>query len=231
MFLFYLRLSSGIKGCGSTNKRIGQAWRQPVYRLSLKNSCSKNSCYSVCCLKHLSLKNSCRSIFVNVLKDKQKNRPGVTKGRRLGIVWTSVSIVWLKNICSKNSCYSVCCLKHLSLTNSCLSIFVNSCYESYHLLGRLLFETSAGPSVFVSICHESYHLLQKHLLQKQLLLPTMEPSAGHVIKYYKGVLDIMYVAVGIKKLMKTNKFEIIVRRSGSLVVSVPSGSNSTLATT
>src|SRR6218665_635429 len=176
MFLFYLRLSSGIKGCGSTNKRIGQAWRQPVYRLSLKNSCSKNSCYSVCCLKHLSLKNSCRSIFVNVLKHKQKNRPGVTKGRRLAIVWTSVSIVWLKNICSKNSCYSVCCLKHLSLTNSCLSIFVNSCYESYHLL-------------------------QKHLLQKQLLLPTMEPSAGHVIKYYKGVLYIMYVAAGIKKLL------------------------------
>src|SRR6218665_685192 len=120
MFLFYLRLSSGIKGCGSTNKRIGQAWRQPVYRLSLKNSCSKNSCYSVCCLKHLSLKNSCRSIFVNVLKHKQKNRPGVTKGRRLAIVWTSVSIVWLKNICSKNSCYSVCCLKHLSLTSFCL---------------------------------------------------------------------------------------------------------------
>src|SRR6218665_97957 len=53
----------------------------------------------------------------------------------------------------------------------------------------------------------------------------MEASAGHVIKYYKGVLVIIGIAVGIKKC------EIIVRRSGSLVVSVPSGSNSTLATT
>jgi len=52
-----------------------------------------------------------------------------------------------------------------------------------------------------------------------------------VIKYYKGVLDIMYVAVGIEKLLKTNKFKIIVRQSGSLVVSVPSESNSTLDTT
>ena len=59
----------------------------------------------------------------------------------------------------------------------------------------------------------------------------MEPSAGHVIKYYKGVLVIMYIAADIKKLLKTNKFEIIVRRGGSLVVSVSSGSNSTLATT
>src|SRR6218665_2934131 len=53
-------------------------------------------------------------------------------------------------------------------------------------------------------------LLQKHLLQKQLLLLTMELSAGHVIKYYKRVLAIRYVAVGIKKLLKTDKFEIIV---------------------
>src|SRR6218665_2737561 len=41
-------------------------------------------------------------------------------------------------------CVAVCCLKHLLL--------------------RLLFETSAAPSVFVNICYESYHLLQKHLL-------------------------------------------------------------------
>jgi len=41
---------------------------------------------------------------------------------------------------------------------------------------------------------------------------------------------IMYIAVGIKKLLKTNKYEII-RRGGSLAVSVPSGSNSTPATT
>ena len=80
-------------------------------------------------------------------KRKQKNQPGVTKGRLLAIVWTSVSIVWLKNICwavcfrkhlsyrlslknicSKNSCYSICCLKNLSLKNSCRSIFVNICY-------------------------------------------------------------------------------------------------------
>src|SRR6218665_47545 len=59
----------------------------------------------------------------------------------------------------------------------------------------------------------------------------MEPAAGHVIKYYKDVLVIIGIAVGIKKLLKTIKFEIIVRRSGSLVVSVPSGSNSTVATT
>ena len=58
----------------------------------------------------------------------------------------------------------------------------------------------------------------------------MEPTAGHVIKYYKGVLVIRYVAVGIKKLLKANKYEIIVRRSGSLVGSMPSGSNSNPAT-
>ena len=51
----------------------------------------------------------------------------------------------------------------------------------------------------------------------------MEPSAGHMIKYYKGVLVIMYVAVGIKKLLKTNKFEIVVRRGGSLIGSMPFG--------
>ena len=33
----------------------------------------------------------------------------------------------------------------------------------------------------------------------------------------------MYIAVGIKKLLKTCKFEIIVRRGGSLVGSVPCG--------
>jgi len=92
-------------------------------------------------------------------------------------------------------------------------------------------KTSAAPSVFINICYESYHLLQKHLLQKQLILLTIEPSAGHVIKYYKGVLDIVCIAVGINKLLKTSKFEIIVRRGGSLVGSVPSGSNSCLATT
>ena len=53
-----------------------------------------------------------------------------------------------------------------------------------------------------------------------MLLLKMGPSAGHVIKYYKGVLYIMYVAVGIKKLLKTSKFEIIVRQCGSLVGSV-----------
>ena len=41
----------------------------------------------------------------------------------------------------------------------------------------------------------------------------------------------MYIAVGIKKLLKTSKFEIIVRSGGSSVDSVPSGSNSYLATT
>ena len=34
----------------------------------------------------------------------------------------------------------------------------------------------------------------------------MELSAGHVIKYYKGVLGIIGIAVGIKKLLKTSKF-------------------------
>src|SRR6218665_1128934 len=121
-----------------------------------------------------------------------------------------------------------------SKTSAGPSVFRNTCYESYHLLVRMFSKTSAGPSVFinscpsvfVNICYESYHLLQK-----QLLLLTMEPSAGHVIKYYKRVLAIRYIAVGIKKLLKTNKFEIIVRRGGSLVASVPSGSNSTLDTT
>ena len=46
-----------------------------------------------------------------------------------------------------------------------------------------------------------------------------------------GRFELTTLAVCIKKLLKTNKFEITVRRSGSLVVSVPSGSNSTLATT
>src|SRR6218665_126844 len=90
---------------------------------------------------------------------------------------------------------------------------------------RLLFETAA-PSVFVNICWAvCFH---RHLPPKQMLLLT---SAGQVIKYYKGVLAIRYVAVGIKKLLKTNKFEIIVRRGGSLIGSVPSGSNSTIDTT
>src|SRR6218665_2392134 len=126
-----------------------------------------------------------------------------------------------------------------SKTSAGPSVFRNTCYESYHLLVHLFSKTSAGPSifinscpsVFVNICHESYHLLQKHLLQKQLLPLTIDPSAGHVIKYYKSVLDIMYIAVCIKKLLKTSKFEIIVRRGGSLVGSVPSGLNSSLATT
>ena len=94
--------------------------------------------------------------------------------------------------------------------------------------GRLLFGSKTSvhvPSVFVNICHESYHLLQK-----QLLPLTIDPSAGHVIKYYKSVLGIMYIAVCIKKLLKTSKFEIIVRRGGSLAGSVPSGSNSNPAT-
>ena len=34
-----------------------------------------------------------------VLKRKQKNRPGVTKGRRAAIVWPSISIVWPSTIC------------------------------------------------------------------------------------------------------------------------------------
>jgi len=55
----------------------------------------------------------------------------------------------------------------------------------------------------------------------------MEPTAGHVIKYYKGVLVIRYGAVDIKKLLKTKKYEVIVRRGGSLVGSMLSGSNST----
>ena len=61
------------------------------------------------------------------------------------------------------------------------------------------------PYVFVNICYESYHLLQKHMskshtlqnhmaqnhmaqiqvLKRQLVFLTIEPSAGHVIKYYK----------------------------------------------
>ena len=49
----------------------------------------------------------------------------------------------------------------------------------------------------------------------------MEPSASHVTKYYKDVLVIMYIAVGIKKLLKTSKLEIIVRRGGSFVGLVP----------
>src|SRR6218665_2362243 len=41
-------------------------------------------------------------------QSKQKNRPGVTKGRRPSIMWPAVSIVWLKNIC-----WAVCFQKHL----------------------------------------------------------------------------------------------------------------------
>src|SRR6218665_1113647 len=59
-----------------------------------------------------------------------------------------------------------------------------------------------------------------HMLQRQMVSITMEPSAGHVIKYYKGVLDIMHIAVGIKKLLKTTIFKIV-RRGGSLVGSMP----------
>src|SRR6218665_1952152 len=139
---------------------------------------------------------------------------------------------------SHTICFYCVGQKHLFLlcgskTSTGPSVFVGICYESYNLSLKTIccLAPACLPSVFIvwvkNICYESYHLS----LQKQLLLLTMEPSAGHVIKYYKGVLDTMYVAVGIEKLLKTNKFEIIVRRSGSLVVSVPSGSNSTLATT
>src|SRR6218665_1157508 len=78
-----LTVSSGIKAATSTNKRIGQAWGQPVYRLSLKNSCR--------------------------------------------------------------------------------SIFVNSCYESYHPLVRLLFETSVAQkqlSVYFRIVESSINLAE-----------------------------------------------------------------------
>ena len=48
---------------------------------------------------------------------------------------------------------------------------------------------------------------------------------------YSDRFELTTLAVCIKKLLKTSKFEIIVRRSGSLVGSVPSGLNSSLATT
>ena len=50
---------------------------------------------------------------------------------------------------------------------------------------------------------------------------------------YSDRFELTTLAVGlcIKKLLKTRKFEIIVRRSGSLVGSVPSGSNSSLTKT
>ena len=133
------------------------------------------------------------------------------------------------------------CQKHLFLLcgskiSAEPSVFVSICYESVarkHLLLKTIcwLAPACLPSVSIvwvkNICYEAYHLS----LQKQLVSLTIELSAGHVMKYYKGVLDTMYVAVCIKKLMKTSKFEIIVRRCGSLVGSVPSGSNSTLATT
>src|SRR6218665_1181966 len=34
-YIIFIALSSGIKAATRANKRIGQAWRQPVYRLSL----------------------------------------------------------------------------------------------------------------------------------------------------------------------------------------------------
>jgi len=53
---------------------------------------------------------------------------------------------------------------------------------------RLLFETSAGPSVSVRLFSKQLSVyFRKHLLQKQLLLFTVEPSAGHVVKYYKRI--------------------------------------------
>src|SRR6218665_3241003 len=48
----------------------------------------------------------------------------------------------------------------------------------------------------------------------------MEPSAGHVIKILEGCFG---YRLGIKKLLKTNKYEIHVRRGSSLLGSVPLG--------
>ena len=144
-----------------TNKRIGQAWRQPVCHLFL-----------LCGSK------------------------------------TYVSIVW-------NICWAVCFRRYL--------LWVIPSVAQNHLLVGASLSTVCLYCVGQNICYEPYHLS----LQKQLFSLTMEPSAGHVIKYYKDVLDTMYVAVGIKKLLKTNKYEILVRRCGSLVGSVPLWANST----
>src|SRR6218665_2191007 len=65
------------------------------------------------------------------------------------------------------------------------------------------FYCMCGPYVFIGDCYESYH---------------MEPSTGHVIKYYKHIFFIRYV---LRNLLKTNKYELIVRRSGYLVGSRP----------
>src|SRR6218665_3697941 len=127
-----------------------------------------------------------------------------------------VSIVWPKNICSENICSKNICFKNICSKNICSKNICSKNICSKNICSK-------------NICSKKHmfqkHMFQKHMLQMQMAPLTMEPSAGHVIKYYKGVLVIICIAVGIKK------FEIIVRRSGSLVVSVPSGSNSTLATT
>src|SRR6218665_90173 len=54
-------------------------------------------------------------------------------------------------------CFYCVAQKHLSLKNSCRSIFVNICYESYHLLVRLFSKTSVAQNQ-LSVC---FH---KHLL-------------------------------------------------------------------
>src|SRR6218665_3832910 len=91
-------------------------------------------------------------------------------------------------------------------------------YVSIVWRSAICFYCVCGPYVFIGVCYESYHMFSL----------TMEPSAGHVIK----ILEVHFgYQVGIKKLLKTNKYEILVRRGGSLAGSMPLGPNSSLVTT
>src|SRR6218665_1226064 len=53
-------------------------------------------------------------------------------------------------------------------------------YVSIMWRSAICFNCMCGPYVFIGGCYESYHMFSL----------TMEPSAGHVIKYYKRILDI-----------------------------------------
>src|SRR6218665_4054038 len=84
-----------------------------------------------------------------------------------------VSIVWRSAICFY--CLALCsCGPYVSIVwRSAICFYCVA-------LGHMFLLCVCGPYVFIGDCYESYHMFSL----------TMEPSDGHVIKYYKDVLDI-----------------------------------------
>src|SRR6218665_1364202 len=109
------------------------------------------------------------------------------------------------------------------------------CVAVYHLF--LLYGSKPYACWRQLVCH----LLLLCRTKPYVSIVSVKPSAGPSVMSHTICLSVCWsrdqilyahfgYQVGIKKLMKTNKYEILVRRGGSLVGSVPSESNSSLAT-